>query len=45
MNGTIGVRDMFKESLGIGHGRNFIGGNMKTDAHSFLQHVADMIKR
>ena len=32
----------FKESLGIGHGRNFIWGTTKTDAHSFLQHVADV---
>ena len=42
MNGTMSVRDIFKESLGIGHGRKFIRGTTKTDAHSFLQHVADI---
>ena len=42
MNGTIGVRDVFKEALGVGHGRNFIRGTTKTDAHSFFQHVANL---
>jgi hypothetical protein len=42
MNGTMGIRDMFKESLGVGHGRNFIRGTTKTDAHLFLQHVANV---
>jgi hypothetical protein len=38
----VSVRDMFKESLGIGQGRNFIRGTTKTDAHSFLQPVANV---
>ena len=42
MKGTISVRDMFKESLGVGYGRNFIRGTTKTDAHAFLQHVANV---
>ena len=42
MNGTISVRDMLKESLGVGHGRNFTRGTTKTDADSFLQHVANV---
>lgn len=42
MNGTMGIRDVFKEALGVGHGRNFIRGTTKTDAHTFFQHVANL---
>ena len=42
MNGTMGIRDVFKEALGVGHGRNFIRGTTKTDAHAFFQHVANL---
>ena len=33
---------MFKEALGVGHGRSFIRETTKTDAHSFFQHVANL---
>jgi hypothetical protein len=40
MNGTISVRDQFKEAFGIGHGRAFVYGTTHADAHTFFRHVA-----
>ena len=39
MNGTKDVRDVFKEALGEGHGKHFVRGTTRQDAHKFLQYV------
>lgn len=39
MNGTKDVRDVFKEALGEGHGKNFVRGTTGEDAHKFLRYV------
>jgi hypothetical protein len=41
MNGTMDVRDVFKEAVGE-QGRNFIRGTNSTDAHLFFRHVLSL---
>ena len=40
MNGTRDVRDLFKDALGEGHGRNFMRGTTANDARKFFAYVA-----
>lgn len=41
MNGTMDVRDVFKDAVGE-QGKNFVRGTTSTDAHKFLRHVSTL---
>lgn len=42
MNGTLDVRDVFKEAMGESRGKHFVRGTTSTDAHRFFQHISKM---
>ena len=42
MNGTLDVRDVFREALGESRGKNYFRRTTSTNAHRFFQHISRM---